>query len=45
MESPMTRVFYLSELMEGGFGSSVPVTGGGGLMAVSCLKLSIVHKW
>jgi hypothetical protein len=30
MESPMTRVFNLSELMVGGFGVSDPVTSGGG---------------
>jgi hypothetical protein len=29
LESPMTRVFNLSELMLGGFGGSDPVTGGG----------------
>ena len=29
MESPMTRVFKLSELMVEGFGVSDPVTGGG----------------
>ena len=28
MESPMTRVFNLSELMVGSFGVSDPVTGG-----------------
>jgi hypothetical protein len=29
MELPMTRVFNLSELIMGGFGSSDPVAGGG----------------
>jgi hypothetical protein len=28
MESPMTRVFNLSELMLGSFGNSDPITGG-----------------